>query len=86
VAETVTEKENAQRDDRKVLTPAGEPAPDVEPRSNRRFIVMGVVLLLVLGGVFFYWRSTFTEDTDDAQVDGNLYQVSSRVTGHVVKV
>jgi membrane fusion protein (multidrug efflux system) len=86
VAETVTEKENAQQDDRKVLTPAGEPAPDVEPRSNRRFIVMGVVLLLVLGGVFFYWRSTFTEDTDDAQVDGNLYQVSSRVTGHVVKV
>jgi membrane fusion protein (multidrug efflux system) len=86
VAETVTEKENAQQDDRQVLTPAGEPAPDVAPRSNRRFIVMGVVLLLVLGGVFFYWRSTFTEDTDDAQVDGNLYQVSSRVTGHVVKV
>ena len=35
---------------------------------------------------FFYWRSTFTEDTDDAQVDGNLYQVSSRVTGQVIKV
>ncbi len=44
------------------------------------------MLLLMLGAVFFYWRSTFTEDTDDAQVDGNLYQVSSRVTGHVVKV
>ena len=41
----------------------------------------------VLGALFFwYWRSTFTEDTDDAQVDGNLYQVSSRVTGHVIKV
>jgi membrane fusion protein (multidrug efflux system) len=49
-------------------------------------IVIGVVLLLVLGAIFFYWRSTFSEDTDDAQVDGNLYQVSSRVTGHVVKV
>jgi membrane fusion protein (multidrug efflux system) len=48
--------------------------------------VVGVILLLVLGAVFFYWRSTFTEDTDDAQVDGNLYQVSSRVTGHVIKV
>jgi membrane fusion protein (multidrug efflux system) len=45
-----------------------------------------VVLLLVLGAAFFYWRSTFTEDTDDAEVDGNLYQVSSRITGHVVKV
>jgi len=43
-------------------------------------------VLLVLAGVFFYWRSTFTEDTDDAQVDGDLYQVSSRVTGQVIKV
>ena len=84
MAETITEKENAQ--ERKVVTPAGEPAPEVEPRSNRRFIVIGVVLLLVLGAVFFYWRSTFTEDTDDAQVDGNLYQVSSRIAGHVIKV
>ncbi|HSU19880.1 MAG TPA: HlyD family secretion protein [Acidobacteriaceae bacterium] len=84
MAETITEKENAQ--ERKVVTPAGEPAPELEPRSNRRFIVIGVVLLLVLGAVFFYWRSTFTEDTDDAQVDGNLYQVSSRIAGHVIKV
>jgi membrane fusion protein (multidrug efflux system) len=61
-------------------------APPPQPSSSRRFIVIGVILLLVLGAVFFYWRSTFTEDTDDAQVDGNLYQVSSRVTGHVIKV
>ena len=84
MAETVTEKDTAQ--ERKVVTPAGDPAPEVEPKSNRRFIVIGVVLLLVLGAIFFYWRSTFTEDTDDAQVDGNLYQVSSRIAGHVVKV
>jgi membrane fusion protein (multidrug efflux system) len=57
-----------------------------QPSSSRRIIVIGVILVLILGAVFFYWRSTFTEDTDDAQVDGNLYQVSSRVTGHVVKV
>jgi membrane fusion protein (multidrug efflux system) len=62
----------------------GEPVPPAN--SNRRLIVIGVILLLILGAIFFYWRSTFTEDTDDAQVDGNLYQVSSRVTGHVVKV
>jgi membrane fusion protein (multidrug efflux system) len=84
VADTITEKENAQ--ERKVVTPAGDPAPELEPRSNRRFIVLGVVLLIVVGAVFFWWRSTFTEDTDDAQVDGNLYQVSSRIAGHVVKV
>jgi membrane fusion protein, multidrug efflux system len=80
------EKGNALQQDPQVVTPSGDPAPVVEPRSNRRFIVIGVVLLIVLGAAFFYWRSTFSVDTDDAQVDGNLYQVSSRVAGHVIKV
>jgi membrane fusion protein (multidrug efflux system) len=75
VADTVAEKETAL------------PEPPPQPASsNRRFIVAGVILVLIVGAAFFYWRSTFTEDTDDAQVDGNLYQVSSRITGHVVKV
>ena len=80
------EKDKAPQQEPKVVTPAGDPAPEVEPRSNRRFIVIGVVVLLVLGAAFFYWRSTFSVDTDDAQVDGNLYQVSSRIAGHVVRV
>jgi membrane fusion protein (multidrug efflux system) len=63
-------------------------APPETPASNarRRFIVIAVILLLVLTAGFFYWRSTFTEDTDDAQVDGDLYQVSARVSGQIVKV
>jgi membrane fusion protein, multidrug efflux system len=81
VADTVTENDKAQ------AAAPSEPAPPPPPASsNRKSIVIGVILLLVIAAVFFYWRSTFTEDTDDAQVDGNLYQVSSRITGHVVKV
>jgi membrane fusion protein, multidrug efflux system len=83
VADTVAE--NAQPVSQ--APPSGEPAPPPPPASsNRKSIVIGVILLLVVAAVFAYWRSTFTEDTDDAQVDGNLYQVSSRITGHVVKV
>jgi len=52
-----------------------------ETNGNRKFAVIGVVLLLALAAAFFYWRSTFVEDTDDAQVDGNLYQISSRISG-----
>lgn len=61
-----------------------EEAP--EKNSRRKFVIIAVVILLVIGAGIFYWRSTFTEDTDDAQVDGDLYQVSSRVTGQVIKV
>jgi membrane fusion protein (multidrug efflux system) len=57
-----------------------------EKNSRRKFIVIAVVALLIIGGGLFYWHSTFTEDTDDAQIDGDLYQVSSRITGQVVKV
>ncbi|WP_263409565.1 HlyD family secretion protein [Terriglobus tenax] len=57
-----------------------------EKKAKRRVIVIAVLVLLALAAGLFYWRSTFTEDTDDAQVDGDLYQVSSRVTGQVIKV
>ena len=85
MADTVQENEKAQAASKAPTAPA-ESVPEPPPSSSRKFVVIGIVLLLVVAAVFFYWRSTFTEDTDDAQVDGNLYQVSSRVTGHVVKV
>jgi membrane fusion protein, multidrug efflux system len=55
-------------------------------RGRRRFLVIGVVAVLVVGAVLFWWHSTYYEDTDDAQVDGHLIQVSARVAGQVIKV
>jgi len=76
-------------EEKKLVDPSGnaiaaEEAP--EKKSKRKGIVIIVVLVLVVLAGLFYWHSTFTEDTDDAQVDGDLYQVSSRVAGQVVKV
>ena len=67
---------------------AGKPEEVEVPaqKSGRKFIIIAVLILLAIGASIFYWRSTYTEDTDDAQVDGDLYQVSSRVTGQVIKV
>ena len=57
-----------------------------EKKSRRKLIIIAVIVLLLIGGGLFWWHSSFTENTDDAQVDGVLYQVSSRVVGQVIKV
>jgi len=57
-----------------------------QPKSRRKGIIVVVLLVVVLVSVGLWWRSTFTEDTDDAQVNGHLIQVSARVGGQVSKV
>lgn len=63
-----------------------ESTEPVQAPSRRKGIVIAVVVLLVLLSAGFWWRSTFSEDTDDAQVNGHLIQISSRISGQVVKV
>jgi membrane fusion protein (multidrug efflux system) len=54
------------------------------PRFRLALIVGGIVLL-VAG--FFLWRYLGSyESTDDAQIDGHLNAISTRVTGHVIKL
>jgi membrane fusion protein (multidrug efflux system) len=71
-------------------TPAqGEPDAGTEieqPKKSRRGIVVVVVVVLVAVAIAVWWHSTFSEDTDDAQVNGHLIQVSSRIAGQVLKV
>jgi membrane fusion protein (multidrug efflux system) len=71
-------------------TPA-EGAPDTEieieqPKKSRRALVVVVVVVLAAVAIALWWHSTFSEDTDDAQVNGHLIQVSSRINGQVLKV
>lgn len=50
--------------------------------------IIGIIVVLVLiSGVYLFWLhlSKF-ESTDDAQVDGQLYAISSRINGHVIEV
>ena len=57
-----------------------------QPQSRRRGIVVAVVVILALVAIGIWWRSTYSESTDDAQVNGHLIQVSSRIAGQVAKV
>ncbi len=73
-------------------TPRPEPnesAPETEieaPKSRRRGILVAAIVVVILIALGLWWRSTFSEDTDDAQVNGHLIQVSSRIAGQVIKV
>ncbi len=57
-----------------------------QPKSSRRLVIVLVLVVLVAVALALWWRSTFTEDTDDAQVNGHLIQISSRIGGQVLKV
>jgi membrane fusion protein (multidrug efflux system) len=57
-----------------------------EKKRRRSFILFFIVAVLVVGALLYYWHSTFYEDTDDAQVNGHIIQISARVQGHVVNV
>jgi membrane fusion protein (multidrug efflux system) len=49
-------------------------------------LIIVAILVAALVALAIWWHSTFSEDTDDAQVNGHLIQVSARVSGHVLKV
>lgn len=75
-------------------TPTPTPEPNSSPaeteteapRSRRRGLIIVGIAVVVLVALAIWWHSTFSEDTDDAQVNGHLIQVSARVAGQVLKV
>jgi membrane fusion protein (multidrug efflux system) len=51
-----------------------------------RIVIIIVLLVLVSGGYMFWLHLSKFESTDDAEVDGQIYAISSRITGHVIDV
>ncbi len=56
------------------------------PRTRKRFFIIGAVVLVLLGVGLYWWHSTYYESTDDAQIDGNLVQISARIKGYISNV
>jgi membrane fusion protein (multidrug efflux system) len=63
-----------------------QPAAKGLANPRTRFLLLGggLVLLVALISVFFYYQNR--ESTDDAQVDGHITQISSKVYGRVGEV
>jgi membrane fusion protein, multidrug efflux system len=55
-------------------------------RSNKRWIIGGVLIVVLVGGIFLWHYLSGFESTDDAQVDVHLYPVSARISGYVQAV
>jgi membrane fusion protein (multidrug efflux system) len=54
------------------------------PKVRRILIIAGAALVVVFTGLFLYYHNR--ESTDDAQVDGHITPVSSKVYGRVAEV
>jgi membrane fusion protein (multidrug efflux system) len=54
--------------------------------SRKKFVFMGVAFVLVTAGTAYWLHSRHYEETDDAQIDGNISSVGARVSGTVTAV
>ncbi len=72
--EETAQKADAQKAEKKPLSPA------------KRVALIAGAAVLVLGGAAYWYHGTFFEDTDDAQIDGYISNVASRVGGTVTAV
>jgi membrane fusion protein (multidrug efflux system) len=71
---------NVKRDTEELFL---EPKPTglKNPKTQRLLFAGGALLLALVIGLFLYYRNR--ESTDDAQVDGHITQISSKVYGKV---
>lgn len=51
-----------------------------------RIVMIVIVAVLVIGGYVLWKEFSKFESTDDAQIDGPIHSISSRIAGHVVRV
>ncbi len=64
-----------------------EKSPEEKRKLRRTVIIFCAFLLVAAIGAALYWlHASHFEDTDDAQVDGNLSPIGTRIDGTVIKV
>ena len=61
-------------------------APRRRGKLGRMLVLTGIVVVLAVSG-FYLWRYlNGYESTDDAEVDGHINAVSTRISGNVIQV
>jgi membrane fusion protein, multidrug efflux system len=65
---------------------AAEPPEKAPRRSPVKFIVLGMLVLLLAAGAWAYFHFLDRVSSDDAQVDAHITAVAPRIPGNVVEV
>ena len=65
---------------------AAEPATKPEKRPPALMIGLVILVLLALGGLYYWWAYRNIESTDDAYTDGRAVVIAPRVAGAVVSL
>jgi membrane fusion protein, multidrug efflux system len=78
------EPEQAPRETRP--SEARRVAPPKPKSGFRRLLILGAILALAAAGVYLWMHSLNRVSTDDAQVDGHIIPVSSKIYGKISEV
>jgi membrane fusion protein (multidrug efflux system) len=66
--------------------PVPSAAAVAQPTSRRGPILLGIAVFIAAVGAAYAWHERRFESTDDAQIDGTISNVSSKVVGTVIAV
>jgi membrane fusion protein, multidrug efflux system len=77
---------NAQDEQEKSREEEEAAARTAQRKSRLKKIAPFVVLIIAVGALLWWLHSRQYEDTDDAQIDGHISQIGSRVSGYVTGV
>ena len=80
-------QQQPQGDDQEKTQEEQEAAARTAQRKNKVKKLAPIILLVAVVGALLWWlHARQYEDTDDAQVDGHIGQIGSRISGYVIGV
>jgi membrane fusion protein (multidrug efflux system) len=53
---------------------------------RKRILIISAAMVVAVAGCYFAWNAFRYEDTDDAQIDGHVMQLSTRINGQIKDV
>jgi membrane fusion protein, multidrug efflux system len=80
------ERSQARRPDSGQEKPPVQTHDDQRKRTRMLASFMVVLVIAAIGGLLYWLHARHYEDTDDAEIDGNLSPIGTRVDGTIVKV